>query len=864
MEKSLWFIKDSHLPQSLKQTNYDKDILSILAGRGISTTEEVEIFLNPSLKNLSSPFDFSDIDSASSRIISAITKKEKIYIYGDYDVDGITSVSLLHLGLKRAGGNVEFYIPMRDEGYGLNKDAIFKLKQDDCSLLITVDCGISSHSEIEYANSLGITVIVTDHHEITNGLPSAFAVINPKREDNISKFRYLAGVGTAFMLLSAVFIKSGIPDEVYNYLDIVAIGTVADIVSLTGDNRILVYFGLKQLNTTKNIGLSSLIKSFFGNNHPLLGTSEIGFKIAPAFNAAGRLEYAGKGVMLLTTESEKEADLIAEELKIQNDERKEIQKEIFEKAEEKIASENLSLENSIIVADSSFHHGVIGIVASKIVDKYYKPAIIMEIKDDGFAVASARSIEGFNLIKALDSMKELFIKYGGHEGAAGFSIPVENIDNFKIRFNNYISENVSQEIYNKPVKIEKEITPAKISYEFFSVLSRLEPFGFGNPKPLFCIKNVSLSNVRVIGEDRTHVMFDIIKNGYVIRNCAWFGKSHHYDTLASSQLFNAAFKLESSEFKEKVYIKPFIEDVKLSCENSFPLKEYSDLYNFSFPLVTLCYGNTLCDLEKNVSLNFDTTGNIQVLQNKKIISFLSSELSKLLKDLSLFYRFKFKTKLLKIESKENLFHIYIEISKENSFNTLSTKDSSIFNDIKEFLIGSFDYNTMQKKVLSAFFKENKNIILKSEFGRGIKTSILTIAIYIKITTGKNSLLVSKDFEVFSELLNEYFDIFSEEPESISNYDFAVFIDTVPLNYKGRAIIISSSDLNNFKDFLFIKDDFSIPENITIIAEEDILSKNSSEFFTYSKYLPVKDKLAFKNSFSKYNKVISDNSILALI
>lgn len=863
MEKSSWIIKNSSIPASLKKSSYDKDILKILAGRGVSTLEEVDNFLNPSLENLSSPFDFSDVDKAADKIKSAIYNKEKIYIYGDYDVDGITSVSLLYSGLKRLGAIVEFYIPLRDEGYGLNNEAIKKISEENCALLITVDCGISSHNEVSYANSLGLTVIITDHHEINNGLPSAYAVINPKREDNISNFRYLAGVGTAFMLLSAVFNKFNKSEEIFEFLDIVAIGTIADIVSLTGDNRILVYYGLKTLNSTKNIGLKALINTLFGKSHSEIGTTDIGFKIAPAFNAAGRLEYAGKGVLLLTTESEKEAENISQELKLQNDERKEIQKEIVNKVEEKITLENLSSQNAIIAADTSFHHGVIGIVASKIADKYYKPSIIMEIKEDGVAVASARSIEGFNIIEALDSMSEFFIKYGGHEGAAGFSMDSSKIKDFTVCFNQYIENKVSKEIYNKPVKIEKEIIPAKISFEFFYILSKLEPFGFGNPRPIFCLKEVALSNVRIIGEDKSHVMFDILKEGYVLRNCAWFGKSHHFETLSSSKFCDIAFKLDSSEYKEKIYIKPFIEDVKISNNSYSRLNYLSDLHNLAFPIKTICYANISVLPDKPVSLNFDSTGNIQLIQSKKTVAFLSSELSKTLKDLSSYYNFKFNTKLINIEEKENLSTIYIEISKSFDFTSFSTKDSTIFTEIKDFLISSFDYNSMQKSVLSSFFKENKNIILNSKKGRGIKTALLAVAIYYKFKTSKKSLLITKDDSFVSEILSNYFDIYSSEPSDSSDYEFAAYYNSLPINFKDRAIIFSEETVS-FKDFKIIEDSFKIPDNIKVVSEEILFSSNKKIDSFYSKHLPLNEKIDFKKNMVNYKSILSSEEILTLI
>lgn len=485
MRNTRWIYKENKKNYTIKK--YSQDMLSILESRGLTTEEQIEKFIECSTSDLRNPFDLADMEKAVNFILEKREKKETIWIYGDYDVDGITSTSLLYLGFKEIGINTEYYIPLRDEGYGLNKNAIKEIKDAGGDTVITVDCGISSLEEIDYANELRMNMIITDHHEINNELPKAYCVINCKREDNKYDFKSLAGVGTAFMLLLALYRKLNIEDSVYKYLDIAAIGTVADIVPLVEDNRIIVKQGLKQLRKTKWNGLNTLLRKIFPDfREKEYDTYDVGFIIAPVFNAAGRLEDAKMGVELFTSDNNKVCDELSYALMEKNAERKNIQSDIYESVVDEIERKKLYEKNIIVAAEENFHHGVIGIVASKIIDRYYKPAVIMEIKkNEGIATASCRSIEGFNIIEALNSMKELFVKYGGHAGAAGFSIPIENIEIFTERMDKYIEENMDKSYFMKPVKIDKEVQLQKISYDFLEEISKLKPFGFGNPIPLF-------------------------------------------------------------------------------------------------------------------------------------------------------------------------------------------------------------------------------------------------------------------------------------------------------------------------------------------------------------------------------------------
>ena len=488
MRNTKWIYKENS-KNFEKNRFYSKDLLTILENRGIKTENEIEKFLDGDIEDLRNPFDLTDMEKAIDIIFSYKKQNKKIWIYGDYDVDGITSTSLLYRAFHEIGIDCEYYIPLRDEGYGLNKDAIQKIKELGGELILTVDCGISSIDEVDFANSIGVEMIITDHHEINSDLPKASAVINVKRDDNIYDFKGISGVGTAFMLVLAIYRKLEIEEKAYKYLDIVAIGTVADLVPLVEDNRIIVKKGLEQLRKTRWNGLSILLRKLYENyREKKYDTYDIGFIIAPIFNAAGRLEDAKKSVELLISEDNKACDIISYELIKQNDERKDIQSKILDFAVEEIEDNHLDRKGIIIVAREKLHSGVIGIVASKIVDKYYKPTIVIDIKEDeGVGVASCRSIEGFNIIEALNSVRDVFVKYGGHSGAAGFTIEIDKISELKERLEKYVNERLDEDNFLKPIKIDKDLRVEKISYGFLDEISKIEPFGFGNSTHYFLL-----------------------------------------------------------------------------------------------------------------------------------------------------------------------------------------------------------------------------------------------------------------------------------------------------------------------------------------------------------------------------------------
>lgn len=857
MRDTRWIYKNSS-NEIYNNFNLDKDITTLLYNRDIIAGEDIKTFLYGGVEDITSPFLLKDIDKAVERLEIAKEKGEPVWIYGDYDVDGITSVSLCYLALKELGYNVKYYIPLRDEGYGLNIEALDYIKSEGGTLVITVDCGISSHKEIAHANEIGIDIIVTDHHEINSGNPPAFAVINPKREDNEYKFKYLAGVGTAFFLISALFEKNNLKDELYKYLDIVAIGTVADIVPLLKENRIFVKEGLEYLRRSKWLGINMLIKKIFEDYETRkFNTYDIGFIIAPIFNAAGRLEDAKRAVELFIEKDHRVCSTIISELLSKNSKRKEIQEDIFQKAVEKIENEKLYENAVLIVGEEGFHHGVIGIVASKILDRYYKPTIIMEIKkDEGIATASCRSIEGFNIIEALNNFSDLLLKYGGHSGAAGFSIKIENIPEFSKKLNEYAGKTISDIAFVKPIKIDKPLAFYKISYDFLDKISLLEPFGFGNSSPIFSLTNCQFDNLRLIGKDRKHIMLNIIKDGYEFKNCVWFNSDDIFEELVSLTNIDIAFKLKLETFKDKYQYKIFIEDIKESINIENSTIHNFDLYDTTFPIETVIY--TRRKLESNeLKLAFSDAG-ITVANNKMYLGTLDNSTEYLLTSLKNMYSLDFNVKLKDVIMKDENYNIHILIDKAYSFKSYAIKQGELFKDIKNFLIQEFQYNSIQKKILASIFKEKKNTVAYMKRGRGVQTIIQTIGLYFK-NINERALLITD--ESINQKTLSCIDISNKYSD---NFDFYILLnptmDMVKKVINKRFLIISEENNLNIENIEIIKDSFSIPENIIFSSENEILNRQH----IFSKKLTYEEKKTVIKNLSKYKTIYSTEDILCYL
>lgn len=857
MRDTRWIYKNSS-NEIYNNFNLDKDITTLLYNRDIIAGEDIKTFLYGGVEDITSPFLLKDIDKAVERLEIAKEKGEPVWIYGDYDVDGITSVSLCYLALKELGYNVKYYIPLRDEGYGLNIEALNYIKSEGGTLIITVDCGISSHKEIAHANEIGIDIIVTDHHEINSGNPPAFAVINPKREDNEYKFKYLAGVGTAFFLISALFEKNNLKDELYKYLDIVAIGTVADIVPLLKENRIFVKEGLEYLRRSKWHGINMLIKKIFEDYETRkFNTYDIGFIIAPIFNAAGRLEDAKRAVELFIERDHRVCSTIISELLSKNSERKEIQEDIFQKAVEKIENEKLYKNAVLIVGEEGFHHGVIGIVASKILDRYYKPTIIMEIKkDEGIATASCRSIEGFNIIEALNNFSDLLLKYGGHSGAAGFSIKIENIPEFSKKLNEYAEKTISDIAFVKPIKIDKPLAFYKISYDFLDKISLLEPFGFGNSSPIFSLNNCQFDNLRLIGKDRKHIMMNIIKDGYEFKNCVWFNSDDIFEELVSLTNIDIAFKLKLETFKDKYQYKIFIEDIKESINIENSTIHNFDLYDTTFPIETVIY--TRRKLESNELKLAFSDARITVANNKMYLGTLDNSTEYLLTSLKNMYNLDFNVKLKDVIMKDENYNVHILIDKAYSFRSYAIKKGKLFKEIKNFLIQEFQYNSIQKKILASIFKEKKNTIAYMKRGRGIQTIIQTIGLYFK-NINERALLITE--ESINQKTLSCVDISNKYSDS---FDFYILLnptmDMIKKVINKRFLIISEENNLNIENIEIIKDSFSIPENIIFSSENEILNKQH----IFSKKLTYEEKKTVIKNLSKYKTIYSTEDILCYL
>lgn len=482
-----------------KEFNVSKLLATILSNKKISKKEDIEKFLNPTRKDFHDPFLMPDMKIAVDRIIKAIETKEKIMIYGDYDVDGITSITVLKQFLADRGIQADTYIPNRlDEGYGLNKKAIEEIAKQNYTLMITVDCGISGIEEVEYANSLGIETIITDHHEQAEALPDALAVVDAKRKDNNYPFNQLAGVGVVFKLIQAIGFSLGLEEKEYlKYLDLVCVGTISDIVPLVDENRVIAKLGLKLVEVTRNLGLKTLLDTV---GYKKIDSITISFGVAPRINACGRMGYQEEALNLFLTKNLEEAKEISNKLNEYNKERQDKEKRIFTEAIEKIERSEKD-KSCIILGNENWHHGVIGIVASKVTDMYFKPSILICFEDEGIGKGSGRSIPGFDLHEALTKCDENIEKFGGHAMAIGITVKKENFEKFKNQFEEYAKNSDIDKII-PVVYIDEEITLKDINLKAVEELQLLQPFGEGNKMPLFLYRNLKIDSIRALSEGK--------------------------------------------------------------------------------------------------------------------------------------------------------------------------------------------------------------------------------------------------------------------------------------------------------------------------------------------------------------------------
>ena len=501
----------------------------------------------------------NDMDKAVNRIIEAIKNKEKTIIYGDYDVDGITSITVLKKFLKERGLEVDYYIPNRlEEGYGLNCEAIEKIAKKEYKLMITVDCGISGIEEIKIANNYGIETIITDHHEPLEELPSAYAIINPKRKDNTYPFRGLAGVGVVFKLIQALSVKLGLDKKEYlKFLDIVCIGTISDIVPLIDENRVISKLGLKLVEVTKNIGLKELIKEIGYKN---IDSTMISFGIAPRINACGRMGKQEEALRLFLTTSKEEANKITKKLNEYNIKRQEKEKIIFDEAIKELENKNLDKLNSIVLSGENWHHGVIGIVASRITEKFFKPTILIGIEGDE-GKGSGRSIPGFDLHEALVESSEYLKKYGGHEMAVGLSLDKDKIQEFKKYFEKIVETKDVKQL-QPVINIETEITKKDLNKATIEQIKLLEPFGEKNKQPILAYKNLKINSIRALSDGK-HLKL-MLKDGNDIINAIGFNLGDLANEYLIGDKIDIAGTLELNTFNGQESIQINLKDIMKS------------------------------------------------------------------------------------------------------------------------------------------------------------------------------------------------------------------------------------------------------------------------------------------------------------
>lgn len=533
-------------------------LAKILVNRNLTQKEDIDLFLKPTRHDFHNPYLMPDMALAVDRIIKAINNKEKILIYGDYDVDGITSITVVKNFLLERGANVTQYIPNRlNEGYGLNVEAIKEIADDGVNLIITVDCGISGVEEVDYANSLGLEVIVTDHHEVGEILPNAIAVVDAKRKDSTYPFRELAGVGVGFKLIQAIAQRLELEEKEYlKYLDIVCVGTISDIVPLVDENRVIAKLGLKLVEVTKNPGLKALLRA---SGYKQVNSNTISFGIAPRINACGRMGYEEEALKLFLTENLVEATRITEKLNQYNRDRQEIEKNIYEEAI-KIIEKEPEEKSAIVLGSDNWHHGVIGIVSSKITEMYFKPSVLICFEGEE-GKGSGRSIPGFDLHEALVKHSEYLEKYGGHEMAVGLSLKRKNFDKFKEAFENYVTEKDISDIV-PIIDIDKQIELKDVDYQVVKQLDLLEPFGEANRRPVFVYKNLKIDSIRALSDGK-HLKLTL-KDGNAIVNAIGFNLGHLSKEYMIGDKIDVAGTLELNSFNSREMVQINVKDIMKS------------------------------------------------------------------------------------------------------------------------------------------------------------------------------------------------------------------------------------------------------------------------------------------------------------
>ena len=568
MEKK-WIIKDKAdsivVRQLADSLGVPGSLANLMAQRYITTREEADSFFNPGLGHLHDPFLMKDMNIAVDRILTAINKKEKILVYGDYDVDGTTAVALTYSFLKEHNSNVEYYIPDRyKEGYGVSFLGLDFAYQNNCKIVITLDCGIKAVEKVKYARSKGIDVIICDHHYPGDEIPKALAVLDPKQPDCGYPYKDLSGCGVGFKLIHALSRVLGMPFvEISNYLDLVAVSIASDIVPMTGENRVMAYFGLKQLNEAPRIGLREIIRESEINK--ALTIEDIVFKIGPRINAAGRMETGSKAVELLISNDLKLATGISKEINCFNIERRTVDRTITNEAMRMISEDQGTVNaRTTVLYNPSWKKGVIGIVASRLIETYYRPTVILT-ESNGFATGSARSVQGYDLYQAIESCSDLLESFGGHMFAAGLTLKKENIKPFMERFEQFVNSTITEDQLMPRVFIDTELAFSEIDEEFFNVINKFQPFGPENMSPVFVSRSVFDTGAgRMVGSSGEHLKLELCQEstGIISLSAIAFSQANHFEYIRSGKPFDICYSIEMNEFRGNRYLQLNIRDIK--------------------------------------------------------------------------------------------------------------------------------------------------------------------------------------------------------------------------------------------------------------------------------------------------------------
>jgi single-stranded-DNA-specific exonuclease len=559
-----WVIKenvDNEFVSTLSnELNISPILSSMLVKRDIKTFDQAKTFFRPNFEMLHDPFLMKDMSIAVERIQKAVEKKESIMIFGDYDVDGTSSVALLSLYLESLGLYVTKYLPDRkNEGYGISINAIdnaFKKKQ---KLIIALDCGIKAYKQVEYAKEKGIEFIICDHHNPENNIPKALAVLNPKRKDCGYPYKELCGCGVGFKLVQAIESRQSNDNQIINYLDLVALAIAADVVPLTGENRVLAFIGLQIINSNPKLGIHCLLKKNIKKEYTI---SDLMYYVGPRINAAGRIKHASLALELLMCNEINSAEKLALEIDELNTSRREIEKDITNQAIDQVENSSKKL-NSIVVFDSDWNKGVIGIVASRLVDKYYKPSLVFCESSEGFLTASARSIKGLDLYSVISQCKEYIDQFGGHKYAAGLTIKKENLEGFKKRFENIVSQTIDNNVFEQELLIESKINLSEITPKFFRILKQFEPFGPGNKSPVFLSQNLQIKGKPLeLGKEKEHIKLNLTQDNKNSYSSIGFWFSNKFNNLENKENFSAVFNIDENNWKDRSIIQLKLKDLK--------------------------------------------------------------------------------------------------------------------------------------------------------------------------------------------------------------------------------------------------------------------------------------------------------------